>query len=465
MPPMPMRVGEEEDAPEMPLMPPMPGGDPAATPKSAARPPSTSGPARPPREGDAPAEPGPAAATAPGPASAAPPRDRVVADKPSETAPPVAPAEADPRLIRTPAQLLRALAQGEGRGETIRLASGADFEMSSCQLRGIGSWTLQAEPGKSRPRIRFRPRVGEARPPGSWLAWLTLISGSLRVEGIDLVLPGEDAPRSGGWAAFAVAAGTDLSVRDCTVTIEGSEARSAVVVAPPVEGRGFDDVEPEPLMTTVRLQDSLFRVGGDLVDVAGDRRVDLQVDDAMVAAAGRLLHGHGRSRGLPAEPLKATLRRLAARAEGGLILLEGTADDPELPAVDVVARDSALTTDGKETPLIQVEGPDDAETLRDRVRWDGHGVAYHRIASYRRDQSLRPGALPTSFDREAWERAVGRRELAPIHGEAIFAVQWPARHPAWDAVPADLLLRPDGAAARGGAGPDPRLIPAPPARS
>ena len=421
-PPMPMKVGENpDDIPEMPVMPPMPAADADPAPR--------------------PAVPRPAAPAV------------------------VAPREADAKLIRTPAQLVGALGQADGRGETLRLASDADLEMSSCQLKGTGSWTLQAEPGKTRPRIRFRPRAGEVRAPGSWLAWLTLISGSLHVEGIDLILPREDAPRSGGWAAFAVAAGTDLSMSNCTVTIEGSEAKSAVVVAPPVEGKGFDDVEPEPLTTTVRLKDSLFRAGGDLVDVAGDRRIDLQIDDAIVATTGRLLHGHGRARGLPAEPLKATLRRLAARVEGGLVLLEGTADDPELPSTEVVARDSVFTTDGKDTPLIQVDGPDDAEALRDRVRWDGHGVAYHRIAHYRRDQSLRPGMLPTSFDREAWDLAVGRRESAPIHGDAIFAAQWPSRRPAWDARPDDLRLRLDGPAARGGAGPDPSLIPAPPARS
>ncbi|HEY2155880.1 MAG TPA: protein kinase, partial [Isosphaeraceae bacterium] len=225
--------------------------------------------------------------------------------------PPAAPREADAPLIRTAERLAEALDQAANRGgETLRLASDADLEMSSCQLKGMGSWTLRAEPGKTRPRIRFRPRLGEARAPGSWLAWLTLISGSLHVEGIDLILPRDGAPRTGGWAAFSVGAGTDLSVSNCTVTIEGSEAKSAVVVAPPAEGRGFDDVEPEAPTTTLRLKESLFRAGGDLVDVAGDRRIDLQIDDAVVATTGRLLHAHGRTRGLPAEPLKATLRRL-----------------------------------------------------------------------------------------------------------------------------------------------------------
>jgi serine/threonine protein kinase len=427
-PPMPMPVKPPADAeepfPEMPIMP-------TAEPEPAPRQPA----------------PRPAVANNPAP-------------------PPAGPREADPPPIRTAAQLVGALAQAGGRGgETLRLASDADLEMSSCQLKGMGSWTLRAEPGKTRPRIRFRPRLGEARTPGSWLAWLTLISGSLHVEGIDLILPRDDAPRTGGWAAFAVGAGTDLSVSNCTVTIEGSEAKSAVVVAPPAEGRGFDDVEPEAPTTTLRLKESLFRAGGDLVDVAGDRRIDLQVDDAVVATTKALLHAHGRSRGLPAEPLKATLRRLVARTEGGLVLLEGTADDPELPLTEVVARDSAFTTDGRDTPLIQVEGGDDPEALRDRVRWDGHGVAYQRISNYRRDQTLRPGALPTTFNRESWDTAVGRRDTAPIHDDTIFAAEWPTRRPVWEARPDDFRLRPDGPADRAGAGPDRASIPAPPARS
>jgi hypothetical protein len=61
--------------------------------------------------------------------------------------------------------------------------------------------------------------------------------------------------------------------------------------------------------------------------------------------------------------------------------------------------------------------------------------------------------------------AVSRRETAPIHNSTIFAAEWPARRPAWEARPDDLRLRPEGPAARAGTGPDPALIPAPPARS
>ncbi len=376
------------------------------------------------------------------------------------------PSSLDGKLIRTASQLTAALGQVGGRGQTLRLAADAEIEMSTCQLRGTGSWVIQGEPGKTRPRIIFRPGIDAAKVSDIWTVWLNILSGSLRLERVDLVLPKGNAPRSGGWGAFALSAGTDLSLSDCTVTIEGSVVRSAVIVAPVGrEANGFGDVEIEPLTATVRLRDSLFRAGGDLVDVASDRRLDLEVDNALVATGGSLLHGHGRAKGIAAEPLKFTLRRLTARAEGGLIQLGSTALDSELPQVEVVARDSVLTTNGKGTPLIQVDGQDDPEGLRDRVRWDGSGVAYHQITNYRRDQVAKPGELPTSFDRPSWELAVGRLESGSNHGVAMFTEDWPIDRPAWMATPANLRIKPESAAGKSGSGTDLRLIPEPPSPS
>jgi serine/threonine protein kinase len=223
--------------------------------------------------------------------------------------------EAEPRLIRTPIQFASALTQAGGRGATLRLAADADFEMSPWLLRGTGPCAILGEPGKTRPRIRFRPKAGDNRLSDTWIVWLNLISGSLRLEGVDLILPRDDAPRSGGWAAFALAAGTDLSVNNCTVTIEGATTPSAVILVPAGVRRaaGFGELEPAPLATTVRVENSLLRSGGDVLDVAADRRIDFQIENSIVATAGSLLHGHGREPGKPAEPLKATLLRLTAR--------------------------------------------------------------------------------------------------------------------------------------------------------
>ena len=41
----------------------------------------------------------------------------------------------------------------------------------------------------------------------------------------------DDAPAQGRWSGFGVIAGTELSLADCTVTIEGDEVVSAALVA------------------------------------------------------------------------------------------------------------------------------------------------------------------------------------------------------------------------------------------
>ena len=75
---------------------------------------------------------------------------------------------------------------------------------------------------------------------------------------------------------------------------------------------------------------------------------------------------------------------------------------------------------------------------------------------------MKPGEFPTVFDRPSWDLAVGRRENASSHGDAILAADWPADRPAWEARPGDLKVRADSPAARGGVGPDLATIPSPP---
>ena len=116
---------------------------------------------------------------------------------------------------------------------------------------------------------------------------------------------------------------------------------------------------------------------------------------------------------------------------GGLVLLESAPDEPELPVVEVVARDSIFATTPEGAPLFRVDGQDALTSLHDRIRWEGHAVAYHQIDTYRRDQSAQPGAIPTSYDRQSWQVAVGLREASPVHGDLKFVKEWDASRPAW----------------------------------
>jgi eukaryotic-like serine/threonine-protein kinase len=212
------------------------------------------------------------------------------------------------------------------------------------------------------------------------------------------------------------------------------------------------------------LNNSLLRSGGDLIDVAPGRRLDLELSNLVVATGGSLVHAHGSPRGQLGAPIKLNLGQVSARVAGGLILLESAPDEPELPVVDIVARDSVFATTPEGTPLFRVNGQDALTTLLDRIRWEGHGVAYHQIDTYRRDQSAQPGAIPTSYDLQSWQVTVGLREASPIHGDLKFVKEWDTTRPAWTLQGEDLRLSPESRAASSGADLQ-RIPPAPPSNS
>jgi serine/threonine-protein kinase len=368
--------------------------------------------------------------------------------------------EPEPGVIRTEAQFLEALRTpaAKGAGGTLTLAADADLALKSCEIPGTGRWIIQAEAGPTRPRLRFRPDPKDAGGP---TALYRLRSGALELRGLDVVLPEADAPTGGRWAVFSIGAGTDVSLSRCTVTVEGRNVRSAVVLVQAGDDRGEDGAAaPDPSAASVRATDCLLRAGGDLIDVAPGRRLDLELENTIVATGGSLVLGRGLSRGQPAGTLKLVLRRTLARNAGGLVRLESEPGEPELPVADVQARDTILATTADGAPLFVVDEQDPSDTPRDVIRWQGHGVAYHRIATYRRDQSAQPGSMPVRFNRPAWEVAVGTREVDPVHDDVLFLKDWDPSRPAWTFTPDDARLADDSPAAS--SGPDLKLIPTPP---
>jgi serine/threonine-protein kinase len=440
--PLPSRVAE------LPAMPPTPPND--ATPRDDARTDGTRTPAK-------------AQAPAAGRQDAA----KTERSAPTELVGPTRAADpaVDVAVMQTAEQFLNALTQPGARNGLIHVAANADWELPGIALRGPGRWTVRAEPAANRnvrPRIRFRPAAGEPKSPGSWMAWIDLRSGSVQLEGIDVVLTQANAPRQGRWAAFSIGAGADLSLSSCTVTIEGDQVASAAVAV--ASGEPSDDPpRGAASAATVRLSDSLIRAGGDLVEVAPGKRLELDINDAVVSTRGALVHAHGAPRGQVPEPirLKLALRQVTARAGGGIVQLESAQGEPDLPVAEVNARDSIFATTPQGDPLFRVDGQDALALLRDRIVWEGHGVAYHQINTYRRDQSAQVGTVPSLYDRPSWSVAVGSREDSPVHGDVRFVREWDNARPAWTLRIDDVKLADDSPAASAGA--DPLSIPNPPA--
>lgn len=362
--------------------------------------------------------------------------------KPAQVSPAI-----EPKVIRNVEDFRDALNQSGPGTRTLIVASGADWTLPACRVRGMSSWVIRAERGSSRPRIRFRPEpmtagIGGFAAADSWSTWMTMQASGLRVEGIDLVLPAPDpetlALSLRKRAAFALAPGTvDLALVDCSVTIEGDAAPSAVValLSGDLGGEG-----------RVRIKDCLLRVGGDLIDVAGGRKLDLEVDNAAIGTGGAVVHAHGLPEGRAAEELKVVLRQVTARMQGGLALLQTSATDPELPMASINARDAILATGDPDAPLFRVLGQGKVDDLRPLIRWEGRAVGYHRMNIYRRDESAQPGAAPRNYDRDFWDFTLGTRDEAPVHGDLKFLDNWPVGRNPWTLSPDDFQLQPDSPA-------------------
>ncbi len=384
----------------------------------------------------------------------------VPADKPVPTA--LAPARADHAVLHGRDQLLNALTEPGAQGRQLRVAADASWELPGTTVRASGSWRIQAEPGPTRPKLRFLPAPADQKGASAVAVMIELRSGSLQLEGFDIILPRENSPRQGRWAAFSVWPATDLSLTNCTVTIEGDQVVSAVVAV-----EGGDNVAEEGMnaaessASTVRISDSLLRVGGDLVDVGAGRRLVLEMDNTVTATGGALVHAHGVPRGQASDRLNLTLRQVTARMTGGLIHMESSPGEPELPIADINARYTILATTSKDAPLVRVDGQDAPETMRDRIVWEGQGVAYHQVGTYRRDQSDQVGAVPTNYNRTNWTVSVGSREQLPVHGDVKFLREPAPDRPAWTLERDDVRLSKESPARASGSDLD--RIPDPPA--
>lgn len=376
---------------------------------------------------------------------AGPEKTTEVAERPTDSAPAAG-------VIRTPDQFLEALNRAEPTSAPLIIASDADWDLQSIRIRDHAKVTIKAQAGATRPRIRFRPSPADPKNPTVWSVWLDLRSGDVALQGIDLVLAQADSPRQGRWAGFGVWAGAELSLTDCTVSIEGDQLLSAAIVIPSGEPQGSKaGADAGASAAVVHLVDSLLRSGGDLFEVSPGRRLDLDLRNVVVSTGGSLVHAHGQPRGQTAQPLKITLNQVTARTAGGLVQLESAQDEPDLPVADVSAHDSILATTSQGAPLFRVDGQDTLTALSDRIRWEGHGVAYHEINAYRRDQSAQPGTVPKIYDQPSWMVAIGTKEAAPVHGNLKFHKEWqPGRMP-WTLRRDDVQLNPDSPAARSGA--------------
>jgi serine/threonine-protein kinase len=375
----------------------------------------------------------------------------------------------DEDVVRSTEQFLTMFQRLGSHGGTLRIAAGAELELPTTVVQGQARYHLLAAPGENRPRLRYKPPEGAARTSLEWSVLFDLRSGSLHLQGLDLVVS-DSEPRGERMAVASLFPGADLSMADCTLTLAVSGATDAafVVQSPaglasnsnsPLAESGADGIRG----VTIRVRDCFVRSGADGVVVAPSRRLELELANVLFCTEGSLLHASGgpRQKRTETPAIRARIDQVTARVKGGLVRLDSTPEEPELATVGIVAENSIMSTANRDEPLFRLEGREPTDDLGEKIRWEGRKVAYDQIKTYRRDDVVQTGAKPRIYDRANWLSAFLPKDDSPIAGAVKFLKETESSRLAWKLRREDLRLAPSSPI--GSDGPDLSRIPqAPP---
>ena len=368
--------------------------------------------------------------------------------------------------IVTKSEQLAAAILGLGKeGGAIRIAAGSVLELPVTVIDAVGRIELLAEPGPKRPLLRFRPAHTNQRSPVDWSVMIDLRAGSVHLQGIDLLVPNLEDLRTDRVAAAGLLPGAELSMTDCTVTLAVNRPGAALfVIQPEVAAAAFPVAgRTSGQSAVIRLRDCFLRSGGQGIAVSPGRRVDVELSNVLAATEGTLIHAFGGARpGRADSPaVKFRLSQVTARIKGGLVHLESTPEEPEIPFTAIVAENTILSTANREGPLFRLDGRDQLDDLGNKIQWEGRRVAYDRIKTYRRDEIVKAGGTPRVYNRADWTSAFLPKDDSPMLEEVSFLREADPSQAFWNLERDDFRLSPQSALIE--MGPDMGRIPQPPA--
>ena len=294
---------------------------------------------------------------------------------------------------------------------------------------------------------------------------LDLRAGSLHIQGCDLVVPASENLLKDRVAAAGLLPGVELQMTDCTVTLAVNRPGAAVFVVQPEVATTSSPASARTSgqSAVIRLRDCFIRSGGEGFTVAAGRRIDLELSNVLMATEGSLLHAFGGVRpGRADSPaVKFHLNQVTARLKGGLVHLDSTPEEPELPFASILAENTILSTANGDDPLFRLDGRNQLDDLGNKIHWEGRKVAYGGIKTYRRDEVVKTGGTPRIYNRADWTSAFLPKDDSPILGDVHFIREIDPAAAGWKLEREDLRLSAQSDLID--VGPDISRIPQPPA--
>jgi serine/threonine protein kinase len=239
-------------------------------------------------------------------------------------------------------------------------------------------------------------------------AMFRLSEGHLQFEGLQFRLEAYKPFKS--QAVVAIVGDGQCTFSDCVITLEESEPAWAAVVS-------LDD--PNDLMKVgfgqtpkVFVRNSFIRGEGDLVRVLASRRLDLQVDNSLLALGGTVLVVEGNSKEPPLNPAtKISLSRVTAYLLGHLLDLRVDETRKHLVPTEFRQVLDCVFVSGGNKSLVHMDGIDTPEKVMRVFSWSGGRHNVYSGFSQMIDHQPRGEIMIPPVTREMWETCTNEQSL------------------------------------------------------
>ena len=348
---------------------------------------------------------------------------------PTATGPSYGPPAPGPAPSRTGLLVVCEYAEAENEFPTLRAACRAAVNGDVIELRYNGR--LQQQPitlanlrltiraGKDyRPVVVFRPdQIDPVKYPRSMF---TTTAGRLTLVnlGLELQVPRQVLAES--WSLFETRGSQTLRLEKCSLTVCNASDQLAAYnpdvaffrtgSAPDADMATGDQSLTAAPPATIDLVDCVARGEAVFLSASDLQPVHLIWENGLLVTTEQLLRAcGGQVSPQPGEMLQIDLRHLTAVVRGGFCRMTQTLATPHQLDVQIYCADSILMA-APGGPLIEQEGVDSLEKLRQQISWNGDRNFYESFDVFWRVRDLDQQPLSEPMTFMAWQSYWGSED-------------------------------------------------------
>ncbi len=264
-------------------------------------------------------------------------------------------------------------------GDRILIKHGKSRDVHVAPITLSAEITLENYPG-------YAPILHMAATQDPDAAFFRMADGNLVLEHLEFVLREPEQANFKAQAVVSMGSAASCTFRDCVFTLRPSESirhakrapLSLITLADPEEAMKMPATVAVRAGAEIHIQNCFIRGEGDVVTVRGNRPLDLDVNNTMLALAGSLLGIHAGAKEPPPEAeARIRLNHVSALLTEPLFAFYAGKNPKGFIPAHLDGAQNSLFVAIAEKPLVSIEANDFADgSVREYLDWKGQHNAY-----------------------------------------------------------------------------------------